>query len=126
MRKEPDVSAIASRGSHQLCILAWHYHDDEIPGATAQVKLLLDGLNSAKAVRVRHFRIDDEHSNAFTAWKAMNAPMPITPAQAKSLQQAGQLAELEPAQLRQLNEGKLALDVSLPRNTISLFILDWE
>jgi xylan 1,4-beta-xylosidase len=126
VRDEPDVSAIASRGAHQLCILAWHYHDDEIPGATAQVKLLLDGLDFAKAVRVRHFRIDDEHSNAFTAWKAMNAPMPITPAQARSLQQAGQLAELEPAQLRQLNEGKLALDVSLPRNAISLFILDWE
>jgi len=52
--------------------------------------------------------------------------MPITPAQATALQQAGQLAELEPAQLRQLNEGKLALDVSLPRNAISLFILDWE
>jgi len=126
VRDKPDVSAIASRGAQQLCILVWHYHDDEIPGASAQIKFLLDGLNLAKAVRVRHFRIDDEHSNAFTAWKAMNAPMPITPAQATALQQAGQLAELEPPQLRHLIDGKLALNVSLPRNAISLFILDWE
>jgi xylan 1,4-beta-xylosidase len=74
---------------------------------------------------VRQFRIDDEHSNAFTAWKAMNAPLPITAAQAAALQQAGQLAELEPAKIRSVDDGKLALDFSLPRDGVSLFVLNW-
>ena len=30
-----------------------------------------------------HYRIDNEHSNAYTAWKLMGSPQPPTPAQYK-------------------------------------------
>ena len=98
VRAQPDVSALASLSSNKLCVLVWHYHDDEIPGAAADVSIALDGLplKSGK-VRVRQFRIDANHSNSFTAWKKMNAPLAISPAQAAELQKAGQLTELEPS-----------------------------
>ncbi len=125
VRDQPDVSAVASLDDYQLCVMVWHYHDDDIPGPPAEVKLLLDGLPAVKEVRVHHFRIDDEHSNAFTAWKAMNAPLPISSIQAADLQRAGQLAELEPATFRRVEAGKLSLDFTLPREAVSLFILNW-
>lgn len=125
VRSQPDVSALASLNSHQLCVLVWHYHDDEIPGAAADVKLSLDGLPPAKKVRIRQFRIDDEHSNAYTAWKAMNAPVPISPAQAVELQQAGQLAELGPPKTLRVQDGKLVLQCQLPRQAVSLFVIRW-
>jgi xylan 1,4-beta-xylosidase len=126
VRSLPDVSALASLRPHQLCILAWHYDDEEIPGAAADVSLLLDGLPPVKNVRVRHFRIDDEHSNAYTAWKAMNAPLPVSPAQAAELQQAGQLAELEPPGELPVRDGKLTLLCRLPRQAVSLFVITWD
>jgi xylan 1,4-beta-xylosidase len=125
VRTQPDVSAIASLSSNQLCVLVWHYHDDEVPGPAADVKFLFDGLGPANKVRVQQFRIDAEHSNAFTAWKAMNAPLPISPAQAIELQQAGQLAELEPVKKARVRDGKLSLDCVLPRQAVSLFVVKW-
>lgn len=125
VRHQPDVSAIACRAAHELCVLAWNYHDDEIPGTAAEVKLLLDGLPVGKIIRVQHFRIDDEHSNAFTAWKAMNAPLPITSSQVADLQQAGQLAELKPATNQIGIGGKLGVNFTLPRQAVSLLVLSW-
>jgi len=126
VRGKPDVSAIASLGRRQLCVLIWHYHDEEVPGPAAHVTLSLDGLPKTKNVRLRHFRIDDEHSNAFTEWKAMNAPLPISNAQANALQTAGQLAELEPERQIQAVEGKWVLELNLPRNALSLLVFTWQ
>jgi xylan 1,4-beta-xylosidase len=125
VRSQPDVSAIASLSSNQLCVLVWHYHDDEIPGAAADVKLLISGLTTAKKARLQQFRIDDEHSNAFTVWKAMNSPLPISQEQAVELQEAGQLAELEPPKRLRLRDGNLSLDCHLPRQAVSLFVIRW-
>jgi xylan 1,4-beta-xylosidase len=126
VQAQPDVSALASLSSNRLCVLVWHYHDDEIPGAAADVSIALDGLpmKSGK-VRVRQFRIDADHGNSFTAWKKMNAPMAISPAQAAELEKAGQLAELEPSKKESMKNGRLDLHFSLPRQAVSLFVLDW-
>ncbi|HEY7120346.1 MAG TPA: hypothetical protein VH475_27405, partial [Tepidisphaeraceae bacterium] len=40
VRKQPDVSAIASADdAGRVFILAWHYHDDDVPGPPAAVEL---------------------------------------------------------------------------------------
>jgi xylan 1,4-beta-xylosidase len=90
VRAQPDVSALASLSSNKLCVLVWHYHDDEIPGAVADVSISLDGLPLKNGnARVQQFRIDADHGDSFTAWKKMNAPTAISPAQAAELQKAG-------------------------------------
>jgi len=32
VRGDPDVGALASVDGDKLCVLAWHYHDDDVPG----------------------------------------------------------------------------------------------
>ena len=73
---QPDVSALASLDNNKLCVLVWHYHDDDVPGPAADVELTLDRPAACSAARARlaHFRIDEDHSNAFTAWKRMGSP----------------------------------------------------
>ena len=63
VRARPDVAALASFDGKKLCILAWHYHDDDLPGPAAAVELALNGF-PARSARMQHFRIDTEHSNA--------------------------------------------------------------
>src|SRR5262249_33255097 len=47
VRGTPDVSALAAVDGDTLTILAWHYHDDDVPGPDAEVALDIVGLPGA-------------------------------------------------------------------------------
>src|SRR6185503_13579528 len=76
VRAAPDVSALASLDGKKLTVMAWHYHDDDLPGPEAAVTLTVTGLPLARGeARLSHFRIDETHSNSFAAWKRMGSPI---------------------------------------------------
>jgi xylan 1,4-beta-xylosidase len=128
VRGKPDVSALASLDAkdRRLYILAWHYHDDDVPGEDAKVELSLSNLPFAlAAATIRHYRIDQTHSNAFTAWKRMRSPAKPTPEQYSELLAAGQLAELPEDALTKGPELTSSIALTLPRQAVSLLILDW-
>jgi xylan 1,4-beta-xylosidase len=126
VRAKPDVSAVASLDRRKLAILVSHYHDDDIAGPAAAVELSLRGLPlRGGAARMRHFRIDGEHSNAFTAWQRMGSPQQPTPAQYAQLEQAGQLNTLAPAESITVKDGKATVQFMLPRQGVSLLVLEW-
>jgi xylan 1,4-beta-xylosidase len=127
VRAQPDVSALASLESNRLCILVWHYHDDDVPGPAADVKLALDGLPvKATKVHVRHFRIDADHSDAFSVWQRMGSPLQPTAEQFAQLEKAGQLAELKPPQNIRVKNSQMALKFNLPREAVSLLAVEWD
>ena len=126
VRGDADVSAIASRSDTSVAVLAWHYHDDDVAGPVANVTLVIDGLPSrVSSVSVRHYRIDDEHSNAFAAWKRMGSPVAPNNAQYAALKAAGALAEVAPASRSTVTNGSVTLPFVLPRQGVSLVLLDW-
>ena len=93
MREKPDIDALATRGDREIAVMMWNYHDDDVAGARiAPWTLTICGIPAtAKRVLVRHYRIDQEHSNAYTAWKQMGSPQNPTPEQYAQLEAAGQL-----------------------------------
>jgi xylan 1,4-beta-xylosidase len=132
VRKNPDVSALASLDRDKLCVMIWHYHDDDLPGPDAEVSLSVNKidrpLQAAMKARLQHFRIDQDLSNAFTAWKKMGSPQQPTEEQYAQLEKAGRLAAATP--LRQIwNEDDLTsvnvLKFKLPRQAVSLLEFDW-
>jgi xylan 1,4-beta-xylosidase len=121
-----DVDALAVRSDHEISVLAWNYHDENVPAAPdAGVQIQVAGIPATvKRVLVRHYRIDDTHSNAFTAWKNMGSPQQPTPEQFAALEAAGQLQEFESP--RWMNHDKEAkLEIRLPRQAVSLVQLSW-
>ena len=125
VRKDPDISALASLGAHKLALLIWHYHDDDLPGPDAAVEISLAGLPSITGkVRCSHFRIDAEHSNAFETWKRMGAPQNPSPDQYAQLERSGQLAQLEMDPVK-IEQGKSTLRLKLPRQAVSLLVMEW-
>ncbi|HLX96048.1 MAG TPA: beta-xylosidase [Verrucomicrobiae bacterium] len=127
VRAQPDVSALASLESNRLCILVWHYHDDDVSGPAAEVKLVLDGLPlKATKAQVRHFRIDADHSDAFTVWQQMGSPLQPTADQFEQLEKAGHLAELKPPENIHVRNGQMALKFILPREAVSLLTVEWD
>ena len=126
VRGDADVSAIASRGDTKVAVLAWHYHDDDVAGPVANVTLDVDKLpTGVTSVWVTHYRIDDQHSNAFAAWKRMGSPVAPNNSQYAALRAAGGLAELAPSTRAVVVNGNVALTFALPRQGVSLVVLDW-
>lgn len=125
-RATPDVRAIATRGKSGVQILVWNYDDDASAAAPAQVRLSIEGLpRTARRVRITHYRIDRDHSNAFALWSAMGSPQNPTTAQLAKLKAAGQLQLLKPPEWATTHEGNAELSFSLPREAVSLIRIDW-
>ena len=76
-------------------------------------------------VLLEHYRIDDNHSNAYTVWKAMGSPQKPTPEQYAQLQAAGQLELLNLAAWLDVENGKVTIPRRLPRQATSLLHLKW-
>jgi len=125
VRGKPDVAALASLDTNRLCVLAWHYHDDDVPGPDAALALTLEGITFNKAT-LQHFRIDQEHSNAFTVWKKMDSPQQPTAEQYAQLEKAGRLAELEPPKTVQAENGRMSVALDLPRQAVSLLVFTYR
>ena len=115
MRLKPDVAALASLDRNKLCVLVWHYHDDDVSGPAAEVELELSRLpvRGGRAT-LRHFRIDDNHSNAFTEWRRMGSPAQTTSVQYARLEKAGQLAELDPPRALKIKDAGVGVTVCAP------------
>ena len=125
VRGQPDVSAFASFDGRRLAVLVWHYHDDDISGSTAEVALEIAGAEKlGPEPRVTHYRVDAEHSNAYTAWQRLGAKPQPGADEMKAIEDAGRLEVLEaPAKVR-VTAGKAALRFSLPRQGVSLLVLE--
>ena len=120
----PDVGALASLDTNSLCVMVWHYHDDDLPGADAKVELNVDHLPDGTGEwKLSHYRIDANHSNAFTEWKGLGSPTAPNEAQYARMQKAGQLAELGTPEIIRAQNGKAMISFRLPRQAVSLLIL---
>jgi xylan 1,4-beta-xylosidase len=128
VRGDPDVGALSTLGKNKLCVMVWHYHDDIVPGPDADVSLNLTGLpESLATAKVTHYRIDEMHSNSFTAWKKMGSPEQPTPEQYTQLEKSGQLEQLESAAPTvAVSHGAAQLQFTLPRQSVSLVVLEWN
>jgi xylan 1,4-beta-xylosidase len=78
-----------------------------------------------KKVMLEHYRIDETHSNSYSAWKAMGSPQAPTPGQYARLKQAGQLELLRSPEWLDVADGKVTIDTDLPRQATSLMRLTW-
>ncbi len=128
VRGAPDVGVLAARGPRRITAMVWHYHDDDLPGPDAAVKLAFTGLPANLAVaRLTHYRIDQDHSNAYTEWLRLGSPATPTPAQYAALRSASDLAKLTEAPTTlPVAAGRVALEFPLPRQGVSLLVLEWD
>jgi xylan 1,4-beta-xylosidase len=122
VRGSASVDALAVRSDRDISVLAWNYHDDDIAAAASRVRIALNGVPNGRAL-LRHYRIDETHSNAWTAWKKMGSPQQPSPVQYAELEAAGQLQELDSPRWIVVKGGEAILEVRLPRQGVSLLNL---
>lgn len=130
VRAQPDVNAIATRKDkdkdREVEILVWNYHDDDVPFPAAPIDLTITGLPAnAQRALLEHFRVDSEHSNAFSAWKEMGSPQSPNQHEYERLLRASQLQLLSSPAWVETEQGSVRLQFVLPRQGLSLVRLAW-
>ncbi len=123
---KPDVDALATRSGREVSVMVWNYNDDDAAAADVPVRLTIAGLaTAASRVQVRHYRIDRDHSNAYTVWQRVGSPQNPTPEQTARLEAAGQLQLLDSPQRLPIANGRVELSFTLPRQGVSLIQVSW-
>ena len=126
VRQAPYVDALATRGERQAAVMVWNYHDDDLAAESAKVQVTIAGIPAGvKRVLVKHYRIDDTHSNSYTVWKRMSSPQSPTAEQYGRLQRAGQLELLNATEWLNVRDGRVTIKMELPRQASSLLRLEW-
>ena len=124
VRGAPDVGSTAALDGDTLCVLVWHYHDDDVAGPDAAVRIALRGLPAAfaRGATVLEYRVDRDHANAYAAWRAMGSPAAPSDAQRTALLRAARLDPAPPAPLA-VAHGTAALALSVPRQGVALLVV---
>jgi xylan 1,4-beta-xylosidase len=126
VRQAPDVDALATKSEHEAAVMVWNYHDDDLAAPDAEVQVTFKGIPAGvKKVQLEHYRIDETHSNAFTAWKKMGSPRTPTAEQTAQLKAAGQLQLLGSPEWLDVADGKVTIATAVPRQAVSLLRLEW-
>ena len=124
VRGETDVGALATRTPQGgVTVLVWNYHDDDVPGPAAAVRLTIKGRKPKDTGAAIVWRVDESHGNAFAAWKAMGSPQSPNAAQYEQLEKSSAL-EAQTLQTQTVRRGTVQLDLSIPRQGVALVVLD--
>jgi xylan 1,4-beta-xylosidase len=122
VRAEPDIDAVATSNHGEIDVLLWNYHDVDAAAPPAQVNLTVDGLTGA-AILESEFRVDATHSNAYRVWLQIGSPAQPSEAQQRELERAAALNESPAARPLSIQDGKLNVALTMPRQGVILIRL---
>lgn len=107
-----------------LSIILTHFDEIDVynQGDSVTVKLLIKKYWNAEKLQMQHWRIDQTHSNAFTAFRQMGSPEFLNPIAEDQLKTAMQLQKLQPDATQEAKP-EMEMEFSLPVNSVSLMEL---
>ncbi|WP_241491849.1 GH39 family glycosyl hydrolase [Sphingomonas endophytica] len=121
VREQADIGTLATRTPDgRIAVLLWHYHDDDVPGPIARVRLDIAGTKAGAATL---WRVDGDHGNAFAAWQRMGSPQSPNDKQYKQLEAASIMHEESVAATGSTRGGR-SFTVALPRQGVALLVID--
>jgi xylan 1,4-beta-xylosidase len=124
VRGRPDIGTLATTTKDgKVAILVWNYHDDDVAGPDAAIKLSVAGLGAGASRNLTTWRVDKANANAYTAWQAMGSPQSPTAPQYAVLEKASMLTP-EAAKAVAVSGGRATIDVTVPRQGVALLVLD--
>lgn len=125
VRGQTDIGALAAKDKQTAAIMLWNYHDDDLKGAEQSIQVTIKSI-PAKKIQVKQYRVDQEHSNAYEAWKKMGSPAQPSATQVAALEKAGQLADMGNTEELTVKDGVATIATRLSRQGVSLFVIEWK
>lgn len=124
IRNNPDINAFACVDQHEMTIMVWNYHDDDILGEINNIDLIINNIPDS-VVLMQHYRVDQEMSNAYAMWQKLGAPQNPSDKEYKQIEAAGHLKLLTSPQWIKARNNSIILSLALPRQGVSFIKLEW-
>jgi xylan 1,4-beta-xylosidase len=121
-----DIDAMATKAANGTSILLWNYRDVEAQAVSAPIALTVTGMPpTARRVLVKQYRIDRNHSNAYTVWQAMGSPQhPTSEQYAQLLDRAG-LELIGSPVWQDVSDGQIKVQTELSGESVALVQVSW-
>ena len=123
VRGAADIGTLATRtAAGRVAVLIWHYHDDDVAGPDAAVRLSVAGLGQ-RAGAATVWRVDRDHGNAFSAWQRMGAPQSPDADQYANLEAA---SAMSPELVRPTTAAGATrtYDLVVPRQGVAMLVIE--
>ena len=115
-----DVSGFAVKGENgETQIVLYSHHDDTDLHENSRISLTVNGYGDKKALKIAHYRIDAEHSNACAEWIRQGTPWYPTREQYASIKAREGLEKLTQDFTADSAENALTLEFDLPTHGVS-------
>ena len=121
----PDVSGFATMTDRKSVeVLIYNHHDDWDLEGVSEVEVEVQSLPfETSDLVLKHYRIDQSHSNAYPEWVGQGKPMYPTPGQKQAIKARESLELGGPPQKMMLYDGQVKLTFDMPIHSISLLVI---
>ncbi|MFD1717685.1 GH39 family glycosyl hydrolase [Georgenia deserti] len=120
-----EVDTLAARSDDgAVSVLVWRHTDDQYRSDDVDADVTVSVAGLTGRYRLRHLRIDAEHSNAHTVWKRLGSPQVPSEEELALIRSRQGLEEYEPSRTVTASDGAVDLRVRLPLPSVSLLVLE--
>jgi len=106
--------------------MAWHYHDDDVPGPAASIQLNISNLPvGSGSARMDTYLVDHDHSNAYTTWQEMGSPQDPSPEQYLELEESSLLEKVTASRKISIREATADIELVLKRQAVTLLLIEF-
>jgi len=120
-RNKPEINGFAALSSESIDILLYCHHDDWWNVKDGyQVSLKIEDIPFVGALKVSHYRIDADHSNACGLWEEFGRPYYPSCEQKEALKKKAVLTEYHAPKRLAESGSSVILRFTIPVNAISL------
>lgn len=115
-----DVGTYAVEGKNgETQIVIYSHHDDRDIDEMTEVTVKINGYADKKDLKVTHYRIDKEHSNAYAEWLRQGKPLYPQGKQYEAIKAKDGLEELCPTFTLDSNNNIVEISFSMPTHGVS-------
>ncbi len=104
-------------------VMAVNFNEEFGYSDSHTVRLQLEGL-APGSWRCLHYRVDHDHSNAYTVWQSLGRPVVPDDRQLAAIQERMGVELVEPEFTVAAVEGSTGLETTLPPQSVSLWVLE--
>lgn len=117
------VSGLATLKDSNIQIMVYNYNQDVNDRENRKVELSVI-FPSSKSYRLSHYRIDENHSNAYTVWKSLGRPLTPDESQMSQIKAKQGLELYEPVKNIKPSDNKITIPLEMPHHSVSLLVFE--
>ena len=117
------INGLASRKGDKIQVLVYNFSENVDNRESINTEISVT-LPDSRPYRLTHFRIDENHSNAYTIWKSLGRPLTPDQDQMDQIKSRQGLELYEPARILTPANNKIQIPLTLPHHSVSLLLFE--